>query len=68
MTAESEKFYGHPLVGVWIVPSNGYRILPSKLDVLAGITWAEDDQLKQSPHFTLWPSLGGERLTYEEEG
>jgi len=68
MTAETQKFYGHPLVGVWIVPSTGNRLLPSKLDVLEGITWSEDDQLALSPHFALWPRLDGERLTYEEEG
>ena len=68
-----ECFYGNPLVGVWVVPSTGQRIFPSKLSE-SHPEWVKDEEIikrqtdrGREPYFKYWPWIKDEKLQYDEE-
>jgi len=76
---DEEKFYGHPLIGVWLVPSTEQRLFPQcsnhsmrivgndhKGLYIPKIDWIEDDSLSNG--FKYWPWMNNEKLQYDEEG
>jgi len=74
MNKENKKFYGNSLIGIWIVPSTGKKIIPQLSygkqrmiwmhgdsdNVVEGIKWVDDGEI-------LMPWLDGEKLVYDEE-